>query len=267
MTIQRVPQVPFAQIANAALRDVRLSFKARGVLALVLSNVGEWEATAEWIERQSERDGRTAVQSALNELTEFGYRRVLHERGPNGHIRTVAEWSHEPVTRSAENPTSGDPDLRESGGCIEDHLLEHYLLEDHEELSPDPFDSFWEVYPRKAGKAQARKAFAKAIRRVPVDVIVAGAVAYRDDPNREDGFTAHAATWLNGERWEDDPLPVRSGGAAERNRRDLEGLMARAAERDARRAIGGSYGHGTIPAGEYTPQQIEAVRGVLGGAG
>ena len=72
MSIQRVPQVPFAQIANSALRDKRLSFKARGILALVLSNTGEWEAGLRYLESQSDTDGRAAIQSGLNELTELG---------------------------------------------------------------------------------------------------------------------------------------------------------------------------------------------------
>lgn len=39
--------------------------------------------------------------------------------------------------------------------------------------------------------------------------ILAGAIRYREDPNRVDEYTQHAATWLNGDGWEDDPLPFR----------------------------------------------------------
>ena len=109
VSIQRVPSVPFAQIANSALRDRRLSFKARGVLALVLSNVGEWEATLGWLVRQSDHDGRHAVQQALNELTALGYRRVSRVM-VNGDIRTVVEWVHDlemQVFRPTENSTVG----------------------------------------------------------------------------------------------------------------------------------------------------------------
>jgi hypothetical protein len=72
---------------------------------------------------------------------------------------------------------------------------------------PDLFDEFWNTYPLKRDKAPARKAWAKAIKKSPPGVIINGAVAYRDDPNREDAYTKYPATWLNAESWSDGPLP------------------------------------------------------------
>ena len=140
MGIQRVPQAPFAQIANSALRDRRLSFKARGLLAMVLSHAGEWEASLDWLIGQSDTDGKTAVQSALNELTACGYREVSHERLPNGQVRTVTQWFHEPVSRPPGNPAPGSPDRRTSGASIEHHPSEHYEEQEHNEVLPDPAD-------------------------------------------------------------------------------------------------------------------------------
>lgn len=74
----------------------------------------------------------------------------------------------------------------------------------------DAFERFWGIYPRKADKQHARKAWDKAIKHTDPDAICAGAERYRDDPNRDPAFTAHASTWLNGARWADDPLPPRS---------------------------------------------------------
>lgn len=216
MTVQRVPQVPFAQIANSALRDKRLSFKARGVLALVLSHSGEWRATARWLESQSEQDGRAAIQTALNELTDLGYRSVVREQ-LDGEIRTVVVWRHAPelsISRPTENLTVRKPDGQKSGVSIEHNSIEHNSLEHKQILG---FDDFWSMYPRKAAKGAALKAWASAVKKCdPVD-LVAAAKRYRDDPNRSDEFTAHASTWLNQERWTDEPLPgksVRTGGQA-----------------------------------------------------
>jgi helix-turn-helix protein len=88
------------------------------------------------------------------------------------------------------------------------------------------FAAFWLAYPRKAGKGAARTAWTKARRRgVAPEVLIEGARAYADDPNREDQYTAHPATWLNQERWLDGPLPDRrSGGRAPTA---MAGTMAR----------------------------------------
>jgi hypothetical protein len=212
MTIQRVPEVPFAQIANSALRDHRLSFKARGVLALVLSNVGDWEASRTWLMNQSDKDGRHAIQEALNELTNLGYREVRKVQ-ENGKVRSIVEWRHEPnvpISRPTENLTVRKPDRQETRRYKEHHPLEHHQTEHNQDM----FDAFWQVYPRKANKGKARTAFAKAIKTTDATTIIEGAARYRDDPNREQQFTAHASSWLNGERWTDEPLPRRGESRA-----------------------------------------------------
>jgi hypothetical protein len=66
------------------------------------------------------------------------------------------------------------------------------------------FEGFWEVYPRKVGKGAARKAYRHALERASHAEILAGAKAYaasKPDPQ----FTAHASTWLNADRWLDEP--------------------------------------------------------------
>lgn len=76
---------------------------------------------------------------------------------------------------------------------------------------PDRFAEFWDAYPRRSAKGAAVKAFASAVRRVDADKLIDAARRYRDDPNRDPAFTAHASTWLNQGRWDDPPLPPRIG--------------------------------------------------------
>jgi hypothetical protein len=71
------------------------------------------------------------------------------------------------------------------------------------------FVAFWDAYPLKRDKPAGRKAYAKAVLRASADEILAGAWAYRDDPNRDEGYTRWPSTWLNGDGWLDPPLPVR----------------------------------------------------------
>lgn len=82
---------------------------------------------------------------------------------------------------------------------------------------PD-FAAFWDSYPRKVAKGDARKAWKTAItkRRADPKTVILAAERYRDNPERrraEIKYTAHPATWLNGERWieqaETAPRPSR----------------------------------------------------------
>lgn len=80
------------------------------------------------------------------------------------------------------------------------------------ELIASDFAVFWAVYPRHEGRATAETSWGKVMRSsTTAGEVLAGAARYRDDPNREAGYTLHASTWLNQERWNDDPLPARTG--------------------------------------------------------
>lgn len=73
------------------------------------------------------------------------------------------------------------------------------------------FDAFWEVYPRKAQKQAAKKAWAKAIKLASAAEIISGAERLAADPNLPDKqFVPHPATWLNAGGWDDEPLPPRA---------------------------------------------------------
>lgn len=76
------------------------------------------------------------------------------------------------------------------------------------------FDEFWRVYPRKEAKKAAMESWRRAIRTEAPSVIIAAALRYRADPNRDAEFTAHPTTWLNQGRWDDEPLPDRSRKAS-----------------------------------------------------
>lgn len=95
------------------------------------------------------------------------------------------------------------------------------------ETAQDPFDEFWAAYPRKAAKASARKAWAKAIKSAHPELIIQAARTYAADRNRVDAFTAYPATWLNGERWLDGPLPHRPsrGNQSDMSRLEMLGEL------------------------------------------
>lgn len=69
----------------------------------------------------------------------------------------------------------------------------------------DSFDLFWAAYPKKVGKAEARKAFTKVI--VSTDILVAAIEKQKKSKQwTKDGgqFIPNPSTWLNQGRWEDE---------------------------------------------------------------
>jgi hypothetical protein len=71
------------------------------------------------------------------------------------------------------------------------------------------FDLFWSVYPRKVAKGEAWKAWAKQNGNRPkIEVIISTIEKWKQtDQWQKDGgqFIPHPATWINSERWHDDP--------------------------------------------------------------
>jgi hypothetical protein len=66
---------------------------------------------------------------------------------------------------------------------------------------------FWEIWPKKVSKPEARKAWAKAVKKAPTAEILAGAEHYRILVVREKREKQHIkdpSGWLNGERWTDE---------------------------------------------------------------
>lgn len=68
------------------------------------------------------------------------------------------------------------------------------------------FDQFWEQYPRKISKEQARKTWNKLHLEHDLDLILEGLERAKkyDSRFRDKQYTPHASTWLNARGWEDN---------------------------------------------------------------
>lgn len=65
------------------------------------------------------------------------------------------------------------------------------------------FEVFWEKWPRREAKAAARKAWAK----IPIgeySALMSGLEMWQRSEQWTRGIIPHAASWLNGKRWEDE---------------------------------------------------------------
>jgi len=75
-------------------------------------------------------------------------------------------------------------------------------------LAKKLFVKFWKAYPRKESKRKAEQAFINAIKRVGgVDNhgVIFDGLDTSPRLKKERRFIPHAATWLNGNGWEDEP--------------------------------------------------------------
>lgn len=76
------------------------------------------------------------------------------------------------------------------------------------------FDEFWAVYPNRVDKADAQKAYVKALNRASPDQILAGAKAYaKSRAGQDKTFTRGPARWLNADSWLNE-LPLAAAAPA-----------------------------------------------------
>lgn len=196
----------FTQIPNAWLRDERLSLKSKGLLAQILSHAPGWSMTINTLSKAN-NCGYHTIAAAIQELETAGYLTRVQTKDDKGRFSEMLWITTEPGEPlldypMSENPRSENPKLKKT---IEKKTKEKNI----QETSGFSFDQFWEQYPRKAGKASARKVFIKLSdedRSKAMD----GVERLRNDPNLPPTqFVPYPATWLNREGWEDDPYPKR----------------------------------------------------------
>ena len=101
---------PYAQISKFALGDPNLSWKAKGILAYLLTLTDNWVIRPKEIQRHA-KDGRDSIYSGLNELIEAGYLVREQKRNDSGVFRQITYILHEfPLLDSVITNHTGNPD-------------------------------------------------------------------------------------------------------------------------------------------------------------
>lgn len=208
----------FTQIPNIWLRDSRLTFKARGLLAMLLSHSQGWSLSIQSIAEQNQ-EGRDAIRSAIAELEQFGYlfREQVNENGRFGEVVWITQDPTDyplPENPLPENPTPKNNNTKEEQVKNNERIYAQEL-----------FKEFWKEYPRKLDKAKAARAFSSALNRASFEDILAGAIQYKNDPNRIDEFTKYPASWLNADAWENGPLPFDPRANKKREQQEQERIL------------------------------------------
>lgn len=223
----------YTQIPNAWLRDTRLSLGAKGLLAQIMSHSAGWRISQESLARDN-GVGKDAIRTLITELMEAGYlvRSEKRERNEKGFLGGYTYTTVEPELAqptlaeptldypTLDEPTLDNPPLKKN--ILKEQQVKEQQIKEIRSSEDATFSKFWEIYPRKSGKAAAVNAYAKALKRATAEEIYAGASRYKHDPNRLDQYTKHPTTWLNAGCWDDEPLPAKESKArAKETRQDL----------------------------------------------
>jgi hypothetical protein len=183
---------------------------------------------AEWKPRAIQFGGETTtiergqVQLSARFLAErFGWgktkanaflRRIVHEQmmiknadgkaDSHGTLYTIVNYdTYNPVTSTGPD-TSADSERTASG-----QQADKTNKTRSQETYSRAFLDWWKRYPLKVGKLSAAKAYKAALKRTDSDTLLAGVARYNAEikaKGTEERYIAHATTWLNQGRWDDE---------------------------------------------------------------
>jgi hypothetical protein len=94
----------FTAVPNAWLRDPSLSYKAKGLIAAIVSHRPGYQLSTAQLIREG-TDGKDSVHAGLRELEAAGYLHRRQDRGPAGRL---AETVYEVVDRTLDPPPLAD---------------------------------------------------------------------------------------------------------------------------------------------------------------
>lgn len=223
---------PFAQIERTTLQDERLSFRAKGILAYLLSKPEDWQTNIKDVQNHG-TEGRDAIRSAMKELQEFGYAKLTPLQDENGRLigksYTISETpeldeddTERRKTRPSENPKVGNSESRETRPFTNKEYYKDENISNKEgndnvrteqkKLFSEPsFDEFWNLYNKKVAKNKCQQKWNRL--KVSEKQAIMEHLPDFVKATPEIEFRCNPLTYLNQRRWEDEYLPSPNKGA------------------------------------------------------
>lgn len=234
--------IPWAQVPRIVIEDPKLSWKAKGLYAYLVSRPDEWEVRRKDLIRRS-TDGSTSLDSGVRELQDAGLLVIQTSHDSDGKF-VGTEWLVEwPETRVPENADTdnanlsrevGKPyrdDSKTSSSDPSDPTLALPGLEPSENGAPPPtaskeeFEKLWAVC-RRGPKQKAWEQYRKAVpKKVSAEEI---AKAWRRivAASEEAQFVPHFFRWIRDERWDEElPEAEPEAGSEEWMEREYERIV------------------------------------------
>jgi hypothetical protein len=151
--VTRIKNANYTTISNVFLRDKELSLKAKGLLATILSLPENWDFSIKGI-CATIKEGTTAVYSAIDELKERGYCKVVINRNEKGMIvgndytfyedpsmENLNVGNQTQINTNISLPNTKDTDNKEKNK--------------EEETNKELFEKCWIEYRRKGKKGKS----------------------------------------------------------------------------------------------------------------
>lgn len=228
----RIPQQIAQRFVDEALNELRTNDPDTPSLELQPDGSYYLHGYEDMNETRAEIDARSRANAENGRRSAAARKRTVQRKGNESLNQSFNEIATE---------TEIEIEIEEGGGYVvqpgqssaaraadrEPRFIDVELPVDKTDDAPDTgkypadFTAFWDAYPRRNGKGAACAAFLKAKKRATTQTIIDGATRLRDDPNlpTDRSLIPMPSTWLNQDRWEDDPLPARGQDMSTSQRR------------------------------------------------
>lgn len=219
---------PFTILDNVALRDPRLSLRARGLLVTCLSLPPDWSFSVRGLAALC-KEGKDAVGSALIELEKAGYLRRNQMHGEGGAFGCTEYVFYEEAQPCPENPDTAKPDTAKPDTANPPQQKKEEQKKDiinppkpprgraakkAPDHLPEEFVRLWRAYPRGDDKQGAIREWDRLKPDEATIFAMKSALLLQmqsDEWQRGIGIP-YFCRWLSHRRWEDER--IRSGSRA-----------------------------------------------------
>jgi len=194
----------YTRVPNEIVNDKRLTWKARGIFLYLMSKPDDWQFYVDEI-GQWATDGKTALNTGLKELEEFGYllrkKRIDEQRKFAGWL-WIIKLPDNTVSRQAENPTVGNNDIRETPVYNKTDSNKTELSKTDIDIYIHRFEEFWDLYDKKLERRKCESKW-KKLSSDDKESIMQFIPIYKQSVSSKQ-YLKHPFTFLNSRIWEDD---------------------------------------------------------------
>lgn len=227
MIIRTPERERYLVMSKVGLEDVRLSWKAKGLLAYLLSKPDNWNVIVAHLVTQSP-EGKASVMGGLSELEKLGYIRRTKKRRDGERFDGIdSEVFEEPIfpDKTASrfsahgNSVNGKSDTNEELPLMNNEENESCS----DSIIESAFEETWKHYPKKKGRGEALKSFTATVRakRGTLEQLMDATINYAfSRVGQDDQYTVYGKRFFGpGNYWRDFALaPI---GATLNDRADI----------------------------------------------